>query len=190
MFRLITAAMLSLFLAIPTATLAQDVAPEDLLPPSGSLQGDWTLQATNITPSDPSAIAQLAQGIYLGPEGSRATVLVGRIHEGPAAARTAWDLFGNSFDGIRVGFDADYGSERDLANLVADVPGCADMRRMNGTEEVISDIPVGVSLCAADPDLMVLVYASGTVNGRTGHQASDALVALALNQGVASTPTP
>src|SRR5687768_655317 len=84
MIRLITVT-LTLLLTVPTVALAQEVTPEDVLPPVTALQGDWTLQATSVAPRDPLAIAQLYSGIYLGPTGNRATVLVARAQEGPLA---------------------------------------------------------------------------------------------------------
>src|SRR5215207_428796 len=93
----------------------------------------------------------------VGPEGNRATVLLTRVAEGPAATRKAWELVGQDFDNLRMAFDADYSSERELKEQPL-VDGCADMRRMDGADGVIPNLLVGVSLCAADPDALILAY--------------------------------
>ncbi len=184
MIRLIAAA-LTIFLMAPVAVSAQEI---DVLPPTYVLEGDWVLQPPSITPSDPSAITQLVKGVYLGPKGSRVTVLFARVHEGAAAIRTSWDLINADFDKARGTFEGEFGIEDDLAEIPV-VVGCAEMRRTSGVDRAIPDIAVGVSLCAADPDVLVLVYVSGEVNGFSGHQVSDAVVTQVLNQAAEATPT-
>jgi hypothetical protein len=175
-------------LITPLGVLAQEPSPHDLFPAPDELGSGWKLlSAADIPPSDTSAIEQLSEAIYVGPEGNRATVLMSRVAEGPAATRKAWEFMGQSFENFRMAFDADYSSERDLEEQPF-VDGCADMRRMDGADKVIPALLVGVSLCAADPDTLVLAYVSGEVDGLSGHAASDRVVELVLARAVVATP--
>jgi hypothetical protein len=47
-------------------------------------------------------------------------------------------------------------------------------------------------MCAIDPDVILLAIVSGGLGGKTGYPASDALIALALEEatGSADSPTP
>ena len=177
-------------LFIPVVATAQQPPAQDLFPTTEQLGEGWELQsAADIEPSDTSAIERLSEASYLGPKGSRVYMLLAQVQDGPAAVRTSWELMGASFEALRLDFDANYSSERELEELPG-VDGCADMRRMTGKDGIVSEMQVAVSLCAADPDVLLLVYVSGEVNGLTGYQASDALVALVLNQAAEATPTP
>jgi hypothetical protein len=187
MIRLIAAATLTLFLMMQATVRAHNNAPGDVLPSVSVFQGEWTLRSVSFTQPDPSVIAQLASGTYLGPEGSRATVLIVHAQDGPSAAQKAQRLIGRAFDNTRNSFSAKSGVERDLAKLPI-VTGCADMRRATGVDMAIPDIAVGLSLCAADPTMLVLTYVSGELNGLSGYEASDALVALVLNAAAEATP--
>lgn len=62
------------------------------------------------------------------------------------------------------------------------------MRRATGVDTEIPDIAVGLSLCAANSTTLVLTYVSGSLNGLSGYEASDALVALVLNAAAEATP--
>ncbi len=187
MIRLIAAVTLALFLMTQVTVRAQEMAPRDVLPPVSVFQGEWTLRSVSFTQPDPSVIAQLVSGTYLGPEGSRATVLIVRAQDGPLAAQKAQRFIGRAFDNTRNSFVAKSGVERDLAKLPI-VTGCADMRRATGVDTEIPDIAVGLSLCAANSTTLVLTYVSGSLNGLSGYEASDALVALVLNAAAEATP--
>jgi hypothetical protein len=167
---------------------AQSAAAPDLLPEAEALGEGWSRLSGGLEDAGGSQTFNSLSGTtYGGPNGSRAFVVVTIVAEGPAATRESWEFGGTAFEEFRLTFDADYSSERDLED-VPNVQGCADMRRMNGVDKVIPTLLVGVSLCAADPDKLVLAYVSGEVNGKSGIDASDSIVDLVLNATPASTP--
>src|SRR4051794_32112071 len=95
-------ALLAGLLIMPLGVLAQDLPPQDLFPPADELGSDWKLlSAADFPPTDTSAIEQLTEAIYVGPEGNRAIVILTRVAEGPAATRKAWELAGQDFDNLR-----------------------------------------------------------------------------------------
>ena len=185
MFRFIALAALSFTVIASTAVLAQDVAPEDVLPPVSALQGEWTLEAANVEPRDPLAMSQLTAGVYLGPQGSRATVLVAQVQEGPLAAQKTWRLMRRALDNTKTTVSVESDS-RDLPL----VSGCTEMERLTGVDRVIAAVPVGMSLCATDSGSVVLAYVSGELNDLSGAEASDALVELVLSQSQVPKATP
>jgi hypothetical protein len=58
-------------------------------------------------------------------------------------------------------------------------PGCAEAKRVEGIDEQ-DTFPTGVTLCAADPDLILLAVASGAIGDETGYRAADAVIATAI----------
>ncbi|MFN8591211.1 MAG: hypothetical protein U0031_07065 [Thermomicrobiales bacterium] len=185
-----TGYLVACLLITPLIVSAQQSTAVERLPQAGDLPAGWVVSSAEQTaPSDVTAINDLAEAVYLGPNGSRAWVLLAQVNAGPAAARTSWELMGNSFDNLRGTFDADYNSERELREMpMPKVAGCADMRRMRGTDNVIDSIDVGVSLCAADPDSLILAYVSGAFGDLSGPRASDALIGLVLSDAPGATP--
>ncbi len=138
-----------------------------------------------------AAFRDAGYAVYGGPEGARVVVSVFLVAEGMTAIRDSWEIGNNAFDSYRSEIDYAYQSsrERDLAERAAP-EGCADTRRIYGVDTIgLATFPVGITLCAADPEVMVLAYASGTVAGLTGYEASDAVVAAVLGGGE-GTPTP
>ena len=181
--------VLLLMLLVPLVASAQTEEIPKLDP--AQLTGDWVVL------SEVSADAtELTEGYtakwlaYLGgPAGARVEVVVVRVEDSPAAIRGSWEGVNELFDNLRVEFDADYASERDLQDRAGPTE-CSDLRRMEGTDALASPIPIGVTLCAADPDLIVLATASGEVNGLSGYRASDAVVELILRHEGVGTPIP
>jgi hypothetical protein len=111
------------------------------------------------------------------------------VAEGMSAIRDSWELGNGYFSAYSNDVDTDYGAERDLGDRPLP-EGCADGRRTFGTDEVLgANFPAGVSLCAADPDMIIVTYASGVIDGQTGYRASDHLVALVLQQHEYGTPS-
>jgi len=53
--------------------------------------------------------------------------------------------------------------------------GCAEAKRFEGVSRDFG-FPTGITLCAADPDVIVIAVASGLVNDRTGYEAADVVV--------------
>ena len=129
------------------------------------------------------AFSEGVYGIYGGPDGARVVVSVFEVAEGMNAIRTSWELANGAFDNYRnqIEYGFDVSRERDLAELPLP-DGCADGRRIYGVDKFgIELFPVGLELCAADPNILVLVYASGTVAGMTGYEAADAVTEIVLS---------
>lgn len=58
------------------------------------------------------------------------------------------------------------------------IPTVQEMGRPGAPESISpgDGFPTGVTLCAADPDLIVVTVASRGINDRTGFQAADGVV--------------
>jgi len=182
---------LVLVFALTVSALAQEVPA---LPPPSTIGDGWTLVAT--APPNPNmsdAFSAAAFGIYGGPAGSRAVVSVFRVAEGATAIRTSWEIANADLETYRLWlhYGIDYNSQRALSS-VNPPNGCSDVQRLEGVDELgWGEIPLGITLCAADdPPLIVLVIASGEVNGLGGHEASDAIVEAVLAAQTLATPTP
>lgn len=128
--------------------------------------------------------------VYGGPDGSRAVVGVFVSQPGASAGRQAWDFANELFDDTRSTIDGAAGF-RDL-DATAPPEGCDDARRAEGEDDAVGAFEVGVTLCAADPDVIVLAYVSGEWDGLTETAASDDVVeaALALRPDATPVATP
>jgi hypothetical protein len=182
-------ALIVLLSALAAAhALAQDSPAAKLLPDAANLGSSWsTVSGVPKQEGRASSGTSWANMEYIGPNGARVLVTVYVVAAGPKAARDTWEIANRQFDVLRFSFDSAYGRERDLEEAPV-VGGCADMRRVDGSEEVFSRIPVGLTLCAADPDILVIAYVSGEVRNLTGYAAADLLVELVLSR--AGRPSP
>ena len=135
--------------------------------------------ATAVTDLAP-AFRDVAAATYGGPNGARAYVADLLVAEGMTAVRDSWELSNHYFHHYDDHTDTEYGSEDTLkiGRCQRDVP--MDGGHLAPTKRWGEDFPVGISLCAADPDMIILTYASGEVDGQTGYLASDRLVELVL----------
>ncbi|MBA2596340.1 MAG: hypothetical protein H0V00_06905 [Chloroflexia bacterium] len=179
------AVVVSLILPNAIGVVAQE-SPQDspaaqLLPDPSDLGAGWTLHSGALEDAggNPS-FTSLSGAAYVGPNGGRVFTVVFLVAEGPAAAREAWQFANTVFDEARLLFAVDYADEQSLKGSSA-LAGCADMRRTDGTEKMFPLMAVGLTLCVADPDLIVLAYVSGEINGLTGIAASDRVVEIVLD---------
>lgn len=170
----------------------QDQTALDRLPTAESLGPGWSVlnaKATAVADIHP-AFRDAARATYGGPNGARAYVLVMLVAEGMTAVRDSWELSNDYFDSYTYNMVEEYGTEEDLEGHPL-TEGCADGRRTFGSDADLGEMfPIGVSLCAADPDMIILTYASGEVDGQTGYLASDRLVELVFGNREAGTPSP
>jgi hypothetical protein len=170
---------LMLVTAAPVA-IAQERAVESLFPDAKALGDGWVASAAQ--DSDVTqwpAWSRFSARIYVGPEGSRA--LVGRM-EPSGDVPAALELASGMFDEYLGRFTVDPVSENRLAGT-APVDGCVSMRRVDGYDAVVPSIPVGLSLCQAEGGVIVMTYASGGPGDAPGHELSDHLLGLVLEQG-------
>ncbi len=179
----------ALVLSGPIAVVAQEIPSPDLFPGASDLGDDWVLisarDADDAYLADHPSFDRLSIATYLGPSGGRVVTARVRVKEGPSATRESWDNANQSFDQYLITFKADYSSEARLETEPL-VNGCATMRRLDGADSVIPAVPVGLSLCAADPNAIVFAYVSGSVDGLTGHAASDHVIELVLARSEAA----
>jgi hypothetical protein len=173
------------------ASRAQDVVPAaQLLPKATELGEGWVMLwggDEQVTTTSPSLISA-SEGVYMGPAGARIAIAVDLVRDGPAAARDSWDIAGKFFDRLRYASTIDFAAERTLQDRPL-VAGCAEMRRTSGGDNLLNLIKIGVDLCAADPNAIVITYVSGEWNGMSGTDAADKLVELVVSQVDVATPT-
>jgi hypothetical protein len=184
--------ILSLITSTVVSAFAQETPTPDpasasvlLLPEASAFGPGWTQTATlgveqlnwGMTMA-PDVFRQGAAGIYGGPNGARVVVVTLLLTESRVAVRRGWEnatqLF-NSYS-YQLSYDS---NQVALWEALPATDGCAEARRFEGISRDFS-FPTGVTLCAADPDLIVVAVASGLVNDRTGYQASDAVVRAVL----------
>lgn len=170
----------------PGAIVAQEAhvrSANALLPAAASLGSGWVQLSTNSTAELAPAFRDAATAIYGGPAGARVRISVFIVADGPYAARDSWDFANEHFESFWTEInDTDAGTTEQELEARALPAGCAKARRSSGTDQALGErFPVGLTLCAADPDTLFLVYASGEVGGLNGHAASDHLAERALS---------
>lgn len=179
---------------------AQDPTPEPgpeaarLLPEAVAFGDGWNLTQT-VNPSiltpysfemTPDVFREGAAGIYTGPNGSRIIIVSLLITENRVAIRQSWEDATGIMDVASSGVSTDY--ERDQALETMEAPaGCAEAKRIEGTERFVL-LPMGGTMCAVDPDGILVAIVSGDFGEQVGVTASDAVIDLALNGGT-GTPT-
>jgi len=169
---------------------AQEKSASAFLPPANRIGEDWGRVRKVPTPSDlPAAFTDAAYATYGGPRGARVVLAVFVVAEGITAVRDSWELANGYFEAYRSEIDYQYDSNREDALEERERPeGCADARRTYGVDTIgFESFYVGLTLCAADPDVILLAYASGPVPGGPGYQASDDVVEAALMSHKAMT---
>jgi hypothetical protein len=183
MRRLLVAISVALLGCATAVPLSAQQAPAEILPDATAIGSGWTQVATlpAVENLDPS-FSDSATAIYGGPNGARAIITIFTVAEGMTAIRQSWEVGNDVFDFYRQNVDYGFQSSREEELAAQPLPdGCADARRLYAVDELgVQQFPVGLTLCAADPNVLVMAYASGEIAGRSGSEASDALVSLAL----------
>jgi hypothetical protein len=194
--RLVTALLLplvALYALAPVAGRAQgdNTAAVALLPPAATFGDGWVLLQTDFPGQRDPAFRAATTGTYAGPAGARLVLDVMLVGAGIPAARDAWDR-GNAY---LQWYDANMLPESNVQRdqqLAAMAPpaGCSDALRVEGRERIGSTaFPIGVTLCAADPDVIYVAAVSGGLSGLSGVSASDAVIEMVLAASGA-TPVP
>jgi hypothetical protein len=195
---LVLLAALALLAASSAAAVAADPTPAPDpaaaadLPPAAAFGPDWSLVHTGNPPLSPEVFRGGALGVYAGPAGARVLAVVMLVTDSRVAVRRSWeeatDLF-HQYSG-----ELTYDRERsDVLDRLPPPPGCVEAKRIDGTARQLgldTGIPMGLTLCAADPDVVLLVVASGPVGALTGYEASDAVASLILRAAPPATPVP
>lgn len=192
---ILAGALFAAGLLAPTVAAQEPVA--DRLPEAAVFGSGWTqiatLSAALALPADADldvSFEDAAHGVYGGPGGARVVVSVLRVTEGLSAGRQSWLVADTLFDSYRADIERGFLVGREAELGVLPLPeGCAEARRLYGTDTIgFQQFPVGLTLCAVDPDLFVFVYTSGEVNGLTANDAADFVVAATIGGGADGTP--
>ena len=157
-----------------------------MLPDAGAFGDGWSL-ADTVSPAilarysfemTPDVFREGAAGVYVGPNGGRVVVVSLLVTESRVAIRQSWEDATKLLDAVRSRLSTDY--ERDEALKTMEPPeGCVEAKRIEGTENFVL-LPAGGTMCAVDPDAILIAVVLGDFGGQTGVAASDAVVGLAL----------
>lgn len=167
---------------------AQDQTPEPgpsavkLLIDPATLGDGWLLHHA-ISPDamfpysfemSPDVFREGAAGIYVGPAGSRVIAVALLVTNSRVAIRKSWEDASDLLDRFSSDVSEDWDRERELET--ADPPeGCAEAKRIEGTEYGFG-LSVGATMCAVDPDIILIAGVFGTMQDQSGVAASDAVV--------------
>lgn len=185
---LVTVAILT-----PQIVAAQDETPEpgpgaSSQLPAASVLGETWVQREILSPAvisryssfemTPDVFAEGAAGIYVGPDGSRVVIVNLIVTDSRVAVRASWEAGTELMDGMAFGTETDYRRQETLDTMAPPAP-CVEAKRIEGVESPYA-LPLGVTMCAQDPDNVWIFLVSGELNGLSGIEASDTLVVTAL----------
>lgn len=159
--RLLLVGLVAALLAMPSAAVAQD---DDLLPAPGALGPGWAVVQEFGPPDDlGTAFLDDRTRVYAGPSGARVVARVFIVAEGMSAARNAWEAANVLEERVRGEMDYGYDARRENEMAEVDPPaGCVATRRIYGSDRFMGEaFPVGLSLCAADAGVELIVAGDG-----------------------------
>ena len=187
--------ILALLLTLaPQSSRAQDDnAPAvSLLPDAGSLGDDWALLSTGFPGQRHPAFRAAAVATYGGPFGARVVLDTMLVAAEVTAPLEAWERGVAYLQWYDENMLRESNPQRDqeLAGMEPP-PGCADALRIEGRERIgTTAFPIGVTLCAVAPDLILVAAVSGELNGLAGVAAADAVIDVTLAAMGMATPAP
>ena len=153
------------------------------LPAPATLGDGWSLVRTGGLALPTELFRAGTLGVFTGPAGARILTGVMLATDSRVAVRRSWeeatDLF-HKYSG-ELAYDPD---RDDILDRLPPPAGCVEAKRIDGTARQLgldTGIPMGLTLCAAEPDVILLVLVSGSVFSLTGYEASDAVASLMLN---------
>lgn len=177
---------------------AQDVTPvpgpeaAKHLPDAKNFGTGWALAQT-VSPDvldlyafkmSPDTFREGAAGVYLGPKGAQIIFVSLLTTNSRVAVRKSWEDASKLLDGIGNLASLNYEKTRDLTT--AEPPtNCVEAKRAEAAEYFTGSI-VGATMCAIDPDGILIAITIGDIGGSTGVTASDAVIEVALTSK--STP--
>ena len=151
------------------------------LPAAAAMGEGWTAWPLDSIAVPAAPFREGAAAAYGGPGGARVVVAALLATDGRVAVRQSWEEAIGLYEGHRRRLEYD-GEREDRLTAAAPPPGCVEAKRVEGADDDFG-FAAGIVLCAVDPDLILLVVASGDVLGLEGAAAADAVVALALGAG-------
>jgi hypothetical protein len=162
------------------------------LPDVAGFGDGWTIARTAALEVDTDVFRDGAVAVFAGPGGARVVAAVMLVTQERVAVRRSWESAMSLYDNYSGELEYLSGRDDEL-DTVPPPPGCVEAKRIDGTARQLGidlGIPMGVTLCAAEPDLTVLVVASGIVLGLSGYEASDAIASLMVATKPQPTPVP
>ena len=187
-------------LAVACLLPAGATAQETPVPPGGDAArslpdvarfGDgWSSARTAGLEVDTGVFREGAVAVYAGPAGARVVAATLLVTQDRVAIRRSWEAANDLFDNYSGELEYLPGRDDEL-DSVPPPPGCVEAKRIDGTARQLgidTGIPLGITLCAAEPDLIVLAVAAGSVLGLTGYEASDAISSLMVTGNGEGTP--
>jgi hypothetical protein len=136
----------------------------------------------------PDSFREGAAGIYLGPQGARVIFVSLLATSSHVAVRKSWDDASKLLDEGGSMTSQDYTKVQDLST-VPPPNGCVEAKRTEGTEN-FTGLLSGGTMCAIDPDIILIAITFGSVGQDSGVAASDAVIEAALGIAPAPTATP
>lgn len=184
-----------LFLAASPASAKDDPSPPGsvsarYLPDAASFGAGWAAVRTTALKVDTGVFREGAVAVLTGPDGARAVAAVMLVTQERVAVRRSWESAMSLYDNYS-GELAYLSGRDDELDTVPPPPGCVEAKRIDGTARQLGidlGIPMGITLCAAEPDVIVLAVVSGTMLGLSGYEASDALASLMVTAAAPATP--
>ena len=158
-----------------------------LLPDAAAFGAGWTMPKPPVASVPSTAFRDGAVATYGGADGRRILLTVLLLSRDTVAIRRGWEEAGERFDDFGSRLDHERNREEELLS-VPPPPGCVEAKRIDGTDED-DGFDAGVTLCAADPDVVLLAVVWGDIGDQRGYVASDLVVSTALGAAGIATPT-
>lgn len=149
--------------------------------PEASVFGDGWSQIDQRGVQVPSDIfRQGAVVTYAGPIGARIVVISLLQTDTRVAVRQSWEEATKTFDQYRYSWasNSDYELGQRLEAMEPPA-GCVEAKRAEGSDREFG-FTAGITMCALDPDVILLAGVSGTLGEEAGYAASDLVIAEAL----------
>jgi hypothetical protein len=187
MKRLLSIAFLCVFIVMnPLPSFAQEdelvpaAASSSYLPDVDSFGADW-VEVNRFGLEVPTDIfREGTSAVYAGPDGARVAVLVFLVTDDRIAIRQSWEEATDTYDSYRFNVATNYDfSQLERLEAIEPPPGCVEAKRAEGTDNYFGFL-AGVTMCAIDPDVIILAATSGEVAGDSGYRASDAVIEMAI----------
>lgn len=193
MTRLVLFAMIVAAL-VPSVTVAQDTSSPEAgaqssryLPAATAFGTGWKQTDTSGLQVPSDIFREGSRGVYGGPNGARVAVLVLLATDSRVAVRQSWEEATKTFDQYRYSLAEHYDYTQSERLDAMDPPsGCVEAKRAEGQDERFG-FTAGITLCAIDPDIIVLAAASGDITKKTGYAASDAVIESAIKAAGGAT---
>lgn len=186
----VTLVLATLGPVLPAAGQPAPAGPTAAYLPAPAAFGEgWALASTGSLNLPTELFRAGTLGVFTGPAGARILAAVMLVTESRVAVRRSWEEATKLFH--KYSGELAYAPQR--VNILDRLPlpaGCAEAKRIDGTARQLgldTGIPMGLTLCAADPNVILLVVVSGPLGPLSGYEASDAVASLML--GTASLPS-